>query len=38
MVIGATIVTVAETVLVGSAWEVAMILTVFPVGTEAGAV
>jgi hypothetical protein len=38
MVIGATIATEAETVVVGLAWEAAIIFTVLPVGTEAGAV
>ena len=38
MEIGATIVTVAEAVLVGSAVELAVIFSVFGEGTEAGAV
>ena len=38
MEIGATIVSVAETVLVGLAVEVAVMVTVLPAGTEAGAV
>jgi len=35
---GAAIVTVAEAALVGSAWEVAVTLTVEGLGTDAGAV